>query len=126
MSMRSQNKISAEAGMSSMTDLVFLLLIFFIILSTLAKNANEIDLPQGGTSRDEVSTTKVFVRDDNTILVNKNIVPIDALESEIIKVIDKDKVVELYADKQSDFGIAAEVIEIVKQNQWKIVLMTKK
>ncbi len=48
MSIRSSNKIKIEGGMSSMTDLVFLLLIFFIILSALAKNNNTLDvnLPQ--------------------------------------------------------------------------------
>ena len=46
MGLSTQNKINVSAGMSSMTDLVFLLLIFFIIISTLVSNGVNVDLPQ--------------------------------------------------------------------------------
>ena len=48
MNLRGRNKISPDFNMSSMTDVVFLLLIFFMIASTLAKQLNTIDvkLPQ--------------------------------------------------------------------------------
>ena len=42
----SRNKIKIEGGMASMTDLVFLLLIFFIIMSLMANNQTPIDLPK--------------------------------------------------------------------------------
>ena len=42
MNLRGRNKISPEFNMSSMTDVVFLLLIFFMIASTLAKQLNTI------------------------------------------------------------------------------------
>ena len=48
MNLKGRNKITPEFSMSSMTDIVFLLLIFFMIASTLAKNLDTIDvkLPQ--------------------------------------------------------------------------------
>ena len=48
MKLRGRNEIKPEFNMSSMTDVVFLLLIFFMIASTLAKQLNTIDvkLPQ--------------------------------------------------------------------------------
>ncbi len=46
MNLGSRNKIKIEGGMSSMTDLVFLLLIFFIIMSLMANNNTPIDLPK--------------------------------------------------------------------------------
>ena len=48
MDFKTSNKITPNFNMSSMTDVVFLLLIFFMIASTLAKNLNTIDvkLPQ--------------------------------------------------------------------------------
>ncbi|MBQ2575440.1 MAG: biopolymer transporter ExbD, partial [Bacteroidales bacterium] len=46
MSLRSRNKISSEFSMSSMTDIVFLLLIFFMVTSTMiAPNALKLLLP---------------------------------------------------------------------------------
>ena len=47
MNLRSRSKVSAEVNMSSMTDLVFLLLIFFILASTLVtSSALDIILPK--------------------------------------------------------------------------------
>ena len=69
MSLRSSNKIKIEGGMSSMTDLVFLLLIFFIILSTMVTAGHSIDLPSGKTSTSEKSVTVVFVDANNKIFV---------------------------------------------------------
>ena len=45
MNFRSENKIKIEGGMSSMTDLVLLLIIFFIIISTMINTSHEIQLP---------------------------------------------------------------------------------
>lgn len=46
MDLGSRNKIKVEGGMASMTDLVFLLLIFFIIMSLMANNQTPLDLPE--------------------------------------------------------------------------------
>jgi biopolymer transport protein ExbD len=44
MNLKGRNKITPEFNMSSMTDIVFLLLIFFMIASTLAKNLDTLDV----------------------------------------------------------------------------------
>jgi len=129
MSIRSQNKIKIEGGMSSMTDLVFLLLIFFIILSALAKNAVDVDLPSGGAvAPSKQALASVVIKPDNTIFLNKKVIQVERLEQALIEATakDKEKVVELYGDKKSDFGIAVKVIDIAKKNKLKIVIMTKK
>jgi biopolymer transport protein ExbD len=46
MDLGSRNKIRVEGGMASMTDLVFLLLIFFIIMSLMSNNQTPLDLPK--------------------------------------------------------------------------------
>lgn len=63
MGLRSNNKTKIEGGMASMTDLVFLLLIFFIIMSITSKHI-ELDLPQ---TSEEVPTKKTQI--DPTVLV---------------------------------------------------------
>jgi biopolymer transport protein ExbD len=69
MNFRSGNKIKIEGGMSSMTDLVFLLLIFFIVISTMITAGVNIDVPKdGGTaSADGVhhATMQYLVGDRN-------------------------------------------------------------
>jgi len=112
-----------------MTDLVFLLLIFFIILSALAKNAVDVDLPEGGSVAPTTqSLASIVVQPDNTILLNNKIIDISELERAVLKAVanDKEKLVELNGDKASDFGIAVEIIDMIKKNKLKIAIMTKK
>ncbi|MFP5470428.1 MAG: biopolymer transporter ExbD [Bacteroidia bacterium] len=126
MGLSSQNKIKVEGGMASMTDLVFLLLIFFIILSTMVSSGHKVDLPSGKGSTTEKATTKVEITQDNQFSVNSMIVSPQNLAQAITNAIDpEDKTVELYCDKHADFESAAMVIDVVKQNQWKIVIKTK-
>ncbi len=46
MNLGTKNKVKVEGGMASMTDLVFLLLIFFIIMSLMSNNQVTVDLPE--------------------------------------------------------------------------------
>ena len=129
MSLRSTNKINIEGGgMSSMTDLVFLLLIFFIILSTLAKSSVDVDLPQGGTydNDQKVKATEVVIYPDNTIMVGKIKTTIADVELVILDQLTEDKVVEIYADEKSNAGTLVELIAIAKSNELKVSLMADK
>lgn len=58
MDLRPRNNVKVEGGMASMTDLVFLLLIFFIIMSLMANNQTPIDLPKPDP---EIKPMKEFV-----------------------------------------------------------------
>lgn len=72
MDFSSRNKVKAEWGMASMTDLVFLLLIFFIIMSLMSNNQTPIDLPDANQeippSQNPVEAT-VIVTEDNKYVV---------------------------------------------------------
>ncbi|OFZ10388.1 MAG: hypothetical protein A3D92_21060 [Bacteroidetes bacterium RIFCSPHIGHO2_02_FULL_44_7] len=72
MKLGTQNKIKIEGGMSSMTDLVFLLLIFFIIMSIMSNDYTPVDLPNPDqelpTTTDAVPPT-VIVTEDNQYVV---------------------------------------------------------
>ena len=130
MSLISPNKVKIEGGMSSATDLIFLLLIFFIILSALAKNTIEdVDLPEGGTaSPSKNSLAVVAVLKNNTIKLNDKVISIEeigrAMSLAVAK--DKDKVVELNGDTECDYGIVAKIISEAKKNKLRVVLMSKK
>lgn len=61
---RSQNQIKIESGTSSMSDLVFLLLIFFIITSTLiSPNAVKLFLPESQNKTMAKESVTVYVSD---------------------------------------------------------------
>jgi biopolymer transport protein ExbD len=63
-----QNKIKVEGGMASMTDLVFLLLVFFIIMSTMAEKNTPVELPKPTEklepSKENTTTTVIITEDD--------------------------------------------------------------
>jgi len=125
--MRSTNKIKVEGGMSSMTDLVFLLLIFFIIISTLVNTSHEIKLPEGSGDPSLTSPVKVYVNAKNQFFINSNTLPfsIGNIESEMLKVLGENKAIELLADKEAHRASAYEIIRIAKQNALKVVIKTK-
>lgn len=72
MDLGSRNKIRVEGGMASMTDLVFLLLIFFIIMSLMSNDTLSVDLPKPDDApKSELNPTeaKLIVTEDNKYVV---------------------------------------------------------
>jgi len=81
MRIKSRNKIQVSFSMSGMTDIVFLLLLFFMITSTMiAPNALKLLMPQQGQS-DSVSETvpEVSLRGTGIISIDGNTVSIEEL-----------------------------------------------
>ena len=84
MNLRSKSKVSAEFSMSSMTDIVFLLLIFFIIASTLiTPNALNILLPQSSPSRAKKQPATIEVTSDGIYALNGEIVSFSEIEPKL-------------------------------------------
>ena len=75
MNLRSKNKISASFNMSSMTDIVFLLLIFFMLTSTLvSSNVLDLLLPSSKSQAIEKQVTSIEIQDqtNNEVLYHLN------------------------------------------------------
>ena len=127
MGFKKSNHIKIEGGMSSMTDLVFLLLIFFIIISTMVNTSHEIDLPSSTGDPSLTSPVKVYITDQNMYFINSDMTPISKrnLESELLQLIGENKTIELLADKSTDREYAYNVIKIAKKNALKVVIKTK-
>ena len=125
--MKSSNKIKIEGGMSSMTDLVFLLLIFFIIISTLVNTSHKIDLPDGSGDPSLTSPVKIYVDSSNNFYINSESNPykISEIRDAFPNIIGENKAVELLADKETDRSYAYEIIRLAKQNKLKVVIKTR-
>jgi biopolymer transport protein ExbD len=128
MDLKGRNRISASFSMSSMTDLVFLLLIFFIILSTMVSPyALPVDLPNSANKSKEKQNISVRIDKDLIYSVNNKIVDKSVLEESISNITingDERKVI-LHVDKLVPSGSLVEVLDMAKRNEWKIVLATK-
>ena len=127
MGFKKSNSVKIDGGMSSMTDLVFLLLIFFIIISTMVNTSHDIDLPSSTGDPSLTSPVKVYITSDNTYFINSDLTPIskDNLESALLNLLGENKTIELLADKSTDREYAYNVVKIAKKNALKIVIKTK-
>lgn len=121
--------------MSSMTDLIFLLLVFFVLASTMTvPNDIKINLPQAraNTNTRQV-VAKVYI--DNLgiykVAVGKakpqEIEP-DMLEAflEEIQAQDSTMYIALHADEDIAYKEVVRVLDIANQNHMKLVVATKK
>ena len=90
MALKRRNQRKVEFNMSSMSDLVFLLLIFFMLTSTLiAPNAIKLLLPQSNSRTMAKQTVTVYINENNDYLVEERIVAENQLQSEILVELNK-------------------------------------
>ena len=125
MNLRNRSKISAEFNMSSMTDLVFLLLIFFMLTSTLVtSSALDVTLPQSKAQTVKKSTITVTINKDLQLSVNENIVSSNDLEMAILRDVanDSEAILILRADESVPTGEAVRIMDIAYRNKIKMVL----
>ena len=84
MALKSRNKRKIDFNSSSMSDLVFLLLIFFMLTSTLvAPNAIKLLLPSSNSKTMSKQTITVYVDDKNQYYIEDRAIDEDDLQSEI-------------------------------------------
>jgi len=126
-----RNKIETSANMSSMTDLVFLLLIFFILLSTQVVNGEKVDLPTTrSTETTKGSSVTLTITEAGVYQVNGTILEKEEVEVRMkalfLDVNDEEKRVVLNVDKNVPTGETIEMLGMAKQNKWKVVVATKK
>jgi len=126
MNLTTRNKINVTGGTNTMTDLVFLLLIFFIIISTLVSNGVNVDLPQAKGTTSVTSNLTVSIQADGSYHLNGDSRPMNRedlepkLRAEMAK--QDEKVVYLQVDQSVPTGQTVEIIGLAKANSWKVML----
>ena len=127
MSLRSKNKVSANFSMSSMTDIVFLLLIFFMLTSTLVSaNALKLLLPNSKARTLEKQTISVSITPEIEYYIEDQKFPFDQLENQLKQRLanEQEPAIVLHADKTVDIEFAVKVMDIAYRNKYKVVLAT--
>ncbi len=128
MALRSKNKISAVFSMSSMTDIVFLLLIFFMLTSTLVTtNALDLVLPKSNAQTVKKQRVSVSINENFEYFVDKESTELKYLEAKLIENLSakEEQVVVLRVDKSVPVEYAVEVMDIAYRNKFKIILATQ-
>ncbi len=128
MAIQARNKISTSFNMSSMTDIVFLLLIFFMVTSTqIAPNGLQVSLPQSTSQVKLIPHVSVSIDENLRFAVNKDIVDFDNLESRLKQELagQEEPAIVLRVDKTVPTGETVKIMEIANRNRWKFTLATQ-
>ncbi|MDA3927650.1 MAG: biopolymer transporter ExbD [Prolixibacteraceae bacterium] len=131
MALKKRSKISAEFSMSSMTDIVFLLLIFFMVTSTLiAPNALKLLLPQSNNQTQAKPVTTISITEDLNYFVNNNgelnQMRFNEIEPFLQRTLgsEDDIYISLHADKQVPIEEVVKIMNIARRNEYKMILAT--
>lgn len=126
MNLRGRNRVSAEFNMSSMTDIVFLLLIFFMIASTtiVSNNALDLVLPKSSGKSDEVKNVSVSVNKNLEYFIDKNQFTENTLEEKLKTMLanQAEPTILLHVEEGVPIEKAVTVMDIAYRNKFKIVL----
>lgn len=126
MNLRGRNKVSAEFNMSSMTDIVFLLLIFFMIASTTIVSTNALDLvlPKSSGKSEEVKNVSVSINKSLEYFIDKDKFAENTLEEKLKTMLSTqaDPTILLHVEEGVPIERAVSVMDIAYRNKFKIVL----
>lgn len=128
MNIRGRNKVNPNFNMSSMTDIVFLLLIFFMLTSTLVTvSAIDVLLPKAGGKTENKTSVAVSITNKSVFYIDKSKVSEADLENEILKNVgvDKAKTVVIRGDKDVPYKNVMKIIDIANRNKLKMILAVK-
>ncbi|MCW0484609.1 ExbD/TolR family protein [Gaoshiqia sediminis] len=131
MALKRRSKVDASFSMSSMTDIVFLLLIFFMVTSTLiAPNALKLLLPESNNQTAAKPITTISITSDLKYYINVdgklNRIAFHEIEPALQKSIGNidDVYVSLHADKSVPVEQVVKIMNIAKRNKYKMILAT--
>ena len=128
MNIRGRNKVPPEFNMSSMTDIVFLLLIFFMLASTLVTtNAIDTLVPKASGKTENKKSVAVSIKKDLTYFIDQEQVKTNQLEANLIKILQQEKTptIVLRAEKSVPVENVVKVMDIANRNKFKVILAVK-
>ena len=127
MAITSRNKISVNFSSVGMTDVVFNLLIFFMLTSTLVHpTALKLLLPKGTAQTSAKPQTTVSITRDLNYYVEQQPVSIDQLEAVLKQKLGQnpETYIALHVDKSVPFENAVKVMNIAQANNYKLIIAT--
>ncbi|MDO4224651.1 MAG: biopolymer transporter ExbD [Bergeyella zoohelcum] len=128
MELKRRNRVSAEFSMASMTDIIFLLLIFFMITSSaITQSAIEVKLPEASETQEaRQDPTAVTIDKDGKYFVGDKEIPKDQLEQHLVEAL-KDQEhpsFTIRADENTKHKAVVFAMEIAEKHQFNIAIAT--
>jgi len=133
MALKRKSKISLEFSMASMTDMIFLLLIFFMLTSTVVvPNAIKVLLPQGTNQTSAKPLTRITIDAGlNYYAAYGNQKEQQISFEEITPFLqdcytrEPDIYVALYADESIPYKEVVKILDMANRNNFKMILVTR-
>ena len=134
MAIKRTTKVDSAFSMSSMTDIVFLLLIFFLVTSTLVNpNALKLLLPKSTGQVSAKATVSVSIKDwqndTYTYHINGDETPLEysAVEDGLIELLqnEEDPTFSIFSDESVPVREVVSIMNIAKRNHYKVILATQ-
>ena len=128
MNLKGRNKVTPEFSMASMTDIVFLLLIFFMLASTLVStNAIDILLPKASGKTENKKSIAVSIKADLTYYIDQRRIGESVLETELLAALASEEkpTIVLRAEKSVPVENVVKVMDIANRNKFKVILAVK-
>lgn len=134
MAIKRRTIVDPSFSMSSMTDIVFLLLIFFLVTSTLVNpNALKLLLPKSTNQVAAKATVSVSIKhhtrnNEFTFHINGRSKPVafDEVEMQLQQLLQEsdDPTFSIYADKTVPVEHVVNLMNVAKRNKYKVILAT--
>jgi biopolymer transport protein ExbD len=127
MAISQRNKISVNFSSVGMTDVVFNLLIFFMLTSTLVHpSAIKLLLPKGSTQTSAKPLTTVSITSDLNYYIEKQPVALEQIENILRQKLgsNPDIYISLHADKSVPFENVVKILDIAQRNNYKLIIAT--
>jgi biopolymer transport protein ExbD len=129
MDLKPRNKVNSSFSMSGMTDIIFLLLIFFMVTSTLINpNALKLLLPKSSNQTSASPVATVSITRDVQYYVQGSKVKFSEIENVLKEEFSRKEIeeptVSLNADRNVPIKEIVKVMNIANKNEWKLILAT--
>ena len=129
MALEARNKTNKNFAMSGMTDIVFLLLIFFMITSTLiVPAAGNVDLPESNNQTQATPVLVVSISREKAISVDDQVYALEELEGVLRKKLERygeAPTIRLNADRDLNMEEVYLFLDIARRNRYKVILGTQ-
>jgi len=126
MKLKGRNKVSPDFSMSSMTDIVFLLLIFFMLTAN-SPNALDLLLPKAKGKSTNTQNVSVSIDKNLQYYVNDERINGEYIEIELKKALkgQENPTIILRAEESVAIKEAVNVMDIANKNNYKVILAVR-
>lgn len=131
MALKRRNKVNAQFSMSSLTDIIFLLLIFFMLTSTLvSQNALNLKLPSSNSKTVAPPSMSVSIKRNGTYYLNGRQMSLGNIESGLKNRVNQEQnrenvTISIFAEENTPIQYVVNVMDLANRLRVKAILATE-